>query len=62
MIAGVSFGILLMIISIYVPFFQNIFGTTALSLPWIMLLIFWLIINISAVELTKWVYRRSEAL
>lgn len=62
LIAGVSFGIILMIISIYVPFFQNIFGTTALSLPWIMLLIFWLIINISAVELTKWVYRRSEAL
>lgn len=59
LISGVSFGVILMVVAIYVPFFQNILGTTSLSLPWVALLIFWVIINIAAVELTKWIYRRS---
>lgn len=60
LIAGVSFGIILMVVAIYVPFFQNILKTTPLSLPWVALLIFWVIINIAAVELTKWVYRKRS--
>ena len=54
---GVLGGLILMAATIYLPFFQNIFGTSALSLPWLGFVILWLILHIFLIEAAKWITR-----
>lgn len=56
---SVLLGLALTAATIYLPFLQNIFNTTSLSIAWIGWLIVWNIINISLVEAIKWAYRNS---
>jgi Ca2+-transporting ATPase len=54
LLLGLFVGILLLIATFTLPFFQAIFTLSPLSLPWIMFIVFWIILNIFVVELTKW--------
>lgn len=61
---GTVLGLVLLAATIYVPFFQNVFGTVALSGGWLALLTIWVLGNILLVEVAKFVLarlsRRSE--
>lgn len=59
---GLGLGIVLMLLTIYLPFFQNLFGTVALPISWFFLVVLWIVANIGLVELAKWiiVYRDDE--
>ncbi len=59
---GIGLGVCLMLLTIYLPFFQNLFGTVALPLSWLFLVVLWIVANIALVELAKWiiVYRDDE--
>ncbi|MEZ4104412.1 MAG: cation-transporting P-type ATPase [Candidatus Paceibacterota bacterium] len=52
---GVIGGLILLLATLYVPFLQNIFDTEALSLPWLIFVIFWLILNVAIIEGAKWI-------
>jgi Ca2+-transporting ATPase len=54
---GVLGGLVLMTATIYLPFFQNIFSTSALSLPWLGFVLFWLILHVILIEVAKWIAR-----
>lgn len=54
LLVGVGVGLILMTITVYAPFFQNMFDTAPLTLPWLGFVIIWLIGNIILVELFKW--------
>lgn len=58
LLGGVSIGLILLIITIYLPFFQNQFSTVPLSLPWIGFVLAWLVANVALVELFKWFANR----
>lgn len=58
---GVLGGLGLVLATLYVPFFQHLFGTTAISLWWLMFVGLWLIINILIVEAAKWFAARFLA-
>ncbi len=51
---GIVFGLAMLMMTIYHPFFQNLFGTTALPLEWFVWLIVWVIGNVAMVEMAKW--------
>ncbi len=55
LLLGVAIGFVLMTLTIYLPFFQNIFETAPLSLPWLGFVVAWLFFTIILVELFKWV-------
>lgn len=59
-VIGIGFGIILTAAALYVPFLQNVLGTQPLGVPWLLLLLVWLIINITLVEITKWFFRRKQ--
>lgn len=61
LVGGVGIGITLLGIAIYVPFFQSILDTVALSLPWVLGVASVGVINIVAVELGKWFFSRRQA-
>lgn len=52
---GVLGGLVLMVATMYVPFLQDIVGTSAISLPWLGFVVLWLFVNIIIVEGLKWV-------
>jgi len=52
---GVVIGIVLTLTTIYVPFMQEIFSTTALPLTWWWGVLVWLLFTIALVESCKWV-------
>ena len=54
---GVGFGFLLLFATLYLPLFQNIFGTESLSLGWLMFVVAWLVLNVVIVEMAKWFAR-----
>jgi len=56
---SVGFGILLVVATLYVPFLQNIFGTTTLSPVWLLALLGWIVMNIVLVEGAKWFFRNK---
>jgi len=58
---GVLGGLALVLATLYVPFFQSLFETTALSLWWLLFVVLWLIINILIVEIAKWFTARFLA-
>lgn len=60
LVAGVAFGIFLTFLVVYVPFFQRIFYTVSLPLPWFLSVFAVGAFNILAVELGKFFYRRRE--
>ncbi len=55
LLLGVAIGFVLMTLTIYLPFFQNIFETAPLSLPWLGFVVAWLFFTIILVELFKWI-------
>ncbi len=55
LVFGVLLGLILMFATIYLPFFQNIFGTSALSFSWLMFVVAWLLANIIIIEIAKWI-------
>lgn len=59
---GLGLGVFLMLLTIYLPFFQNLFGTVALPLSWLFLVAVWIVANIALVEFAKWiiVYRDDK--
>lgn len=59
-LGGVLIGILLMTIAIYVPFFQNILGTIALSSNWILAVLGMIVINIGLLEFGKYINNKKE--
>ncbi len=58
MVGAIALTFLLQIAIVYVPFLQNIFQTTALSLQEILLCLAFSTIVFWAVELKKWVVAR----
>jgi Ca2+-transporting ATPase len=54
LLAGVGIGLVLMSITLYLPFFQDLFGTVTLPLPWLGFVAIWLVLIIMLVELFKW--------
>ncbi len=60
LVAGVSIGIFLMAIAIYVPFMQSLLKTVSLSPPWLLGVVLIGLLNIFAVEFGKWIFRRNK--
>lgn len=52
--AGLVFGLALLLMTIYLPFFQQLFGTVALPLSWFSWVGVWIVLNVALVELAKW--------
>ena len=57
---GIFIGLILMALAIYWPILQNIFGTVSLSLPWIIAVLLISLVNISLIELAKWLFRTKS--
>lgn len=57
MLAGVGLGLLLIVVALYVPFFQTLLETVPLSLPWVLGVLAVAVVNIAAIELAKWLFR-----
>ncbi len=55
LLVGVGIGLLLMGITLYLPFFQEMFKTAPLPLPWLAFVGVWVLIIILLVELFKWI-------
>ena len=55
LLLGVGIGLVLMILTIYLPFFQEMFKTAPLPLPWLLFVIAWLVFIILLVEFFKWI-------
>lgn len=51
---GVLFGSGMLLLTIYLPFFQELFGTVSLSMSWLCLVGLWILGNVFLVEVTKW--------
>lgn len=58
LLAGVGVGVVLMAITLYLPFFQNQFDTVPLPLSWLIFVFAWLIGNVLLVEVFKWFANR----
>lgn len=56
---GVVFGLVMLLITIYLPFFQNLFGIVSLPLNWFGYVALWIIVNIAVVEIAKWALVRG---
>jgi len=54
---SVALGAILIIASVTVPFFQNLFGLTTIPLALVGVIALWLVANVILVELTKWGFR-----
>ncbi|MEJ0053457.1 MAG: HAD-IC family P-type ATPase [bacterium] len=61
MLAGVGFGLALVFLGLYVPFLQGILDTVPLPLPWLIGVLGVALLNITAIELAKWVFRSRMA-
>ncbi|MBI5147835.1 MAG: HAD-IC family P-type ATPase [Parcubacteria group bacterium] len=57
--AGALFGMILMAIAVYLPFFQNLFGTVSLPLVWLLGVFAVGFASIAAVEFGKWLFIRK---
>jgi Ca2+-transporting ATPase len=60
LVMSVLFGIALMAAAVYLPPLQNLFGTVALSAPWVIAVIVFGIVNILLIEVTKLLFRERE--
>lgn len=57
LILGIGIGIALMLAAVYAPFLQSLFGTVPLPAPWLLAVLAVGALNISAVEIGKWIFR-----
>lgn len=57
---AVAIGLTLLLATLYVPFLQEIFSTTTLSISWLTGVALFVAVNICVVEGAKWLYRRSQ--
>lgn len=55
LLAGIGVGLALVLITLYLPFFQSIFKTAPLPLPWFGFVLIWLVLVIALVEIFKWI-------
>ena len=60
--AGISIGILLMAMAIYLPFLQSLLKTVSLPFPWVLGVILVGVLNVVAVEFGKWIFWRKQVL
>lgn len=51
---GIVFGVVMLLLTIYLPFFNNIFGTVALPAVWFLWVVAWIAGNVTMVEGAKW--------
>jgi len=58
MIGSILFGLILMAVAVYVPFFQGLFNTVDLSSWWLILSLAFSAVNIFLIELSKLVFRQ----
>jgi Ca2+-transporting ATPase len=54
LLAGIGVGLVLLLITIYLPFFQRMFETTHLPFIWAVFVAFWIALNIVIIEVFKW--------
>jgi Ca2+-transporting ATPase len=57
LVVGVLLGLVLIGLTVYLPFFQNMFKVTALGAGWMMFVVVWLAVNVALVEGAKWLSR-----
>jgi P-type Ca2+ transporter type 2C len=57
---AIALGLILMAIAIYIPVFQRLFNTVALSLNWILGILLVGVMNIIFIESAKWVLRKYK--
>jgi Ca2+-transporting ATPase len=60
LVAGTGIGIVLMGAAIYTPFLQTLLDTVSLPLPWLLGVVAVGVVNITAVECGKWLFRRRQ--
>lgn len=58
LLIGVVIGLTLLFATLYVPIFQTLFGTTSLTLPWLLFVVAWVLFNVIIVECAKWFVNR----
>jgi Ca2+-transporting ATPase len=54
LLVGIGVGMVLLIITVYTPFFQRMFETTHLPFIWATFVAFWIVLNVVIVEVFKW--------
>jgi Ca2+-transporting ATPase len=54
LLVGIGVGMTLLLITIYLPFFQSMFETTHLPFIWVVFVAFWIALNILIIEGFKW--------
>lgn len=59
LVAGSGVGLVLAACTVYVPFFQNIFGTVPLPGAWLLGVFGVGVVNIAAIEAGKWLFRKG---
>jgi Ca2+-transporting ATPase len=60
MLAGVCAGAALILVAVYVPFFERLLDTVALPLPWMLGVAGVVLANLAAIELAKGLFRWQE--
>ena len=61
LIGGVSIGLVLMLLAIYMPLLQGVLGTVALPPSWLLGVVLVGLLNMTAIELGKGLFRREES-
>lgn len=59
MVGSIFFGLILMAIAVYVPFFQGLFNTVDLSSWWLLLSLGFSAVNIFIIEISKLIFRHK---
>jgi len=59
LIWGVLIGVVLTLVGVYVPYFQDLLNTVSLPWPWLVGIFFVGILNIAGVEFGKFIFRKS---
>lgn len=60
MVGGISIGLVLMALAIYVPILQSLFDTVALPFSWAMGVVTLGVVNILCIEFGKWIFRQNK--
>ena len=59
LVGGVLIGIVLTFAAVYIPYLQGLLGTVSLSLPWVLSVFGFGILNIAGVEFGKFIFRKT---
>jgi Ca2+-transporting ATPase len=60
LLGGIGIGFLLLVATLYLPFFQTLFGITTIPFIWNTLIVGWIVLNVALVELVKWIFYRRQ--